>query len=219
MARDFTEEEMQGYQDAYGPDYGFLAHSNYSLGGDGIRVRRDLDGWNDRALEAITVSLVIPSTDVGAGTKTLKLKVPGEASEDESGYMKQIRGERYEFVSADQVTLYGKGTMLIFYVHPDGTIGRIVNPQFKAPTLLCNGPSPDLNLNIPYNGDVRKSVTHWTEQLDSARPGDGLTYFRACDVVYNYSENGNVLDSVASMKNKVSFTTVDGKAVTAAIWR
>ena len=43
--------------------------------------------------------------------------------------------------------------------------------------------------------------------------------YEDCEIVFNYSENGNVLDSVASLNNKISFVTVAGRATTAAIWR
>ena len=70
---------------------------------------------------------------------------------------------------------------------------------------LCDG------LSISHGDHVRGRLMAW-ELLDP----DG---YRDCEVVFNYSENGNVLDGVASLRNRVSFTTIDGRAVTAAIWR
>ena len=125
---------------------------------------------------------------------------------DQSGYTRQIQGERYEFILANQVYLYGKESLLIFYVEEDGAIGKVVQPVFKGTIGLCPG------LEIGYGDDVRSEVIAWEAMV-------GLDAARDCEVVFNYSENGNVLDSVASLREKVSLTTIGGRAVTAAIWR
>ena len=95
---------------------------------------------------------------------------------------------------------------MCFLIEPDGTIGRVVQPTFKGQMSLCGG------LDISYGDNVREQLMAWEQAM-------GPEAYRDCEVVFNYSENGNVLDSVVSLRNRVSFTTIDGRAVTAAIWR
>ena len=45
------------------------------------------------------------------------------------------------------------------------------------------------------------------------------TEFADCDVVFNRSPNGNLLLSVASLKNKIQLDLVDKRAITAGTWR
>ena len=82
----------------------------------------------------------------------------------------------------------------------------ISQPQFKGSLSLCDG------LDIFYGDDLQKHVSEWADRVSPET-------YRGCDLVFNYSENGNVLDGVASLANRVSFTTSYDRAVTASIWR
>ena len=125
--------------------------------------------------------------------------------QDLNGYMRQIRGERYEFIPSDRVNLYGKETALALWIREDGSIGRVANLQFKGSLELCPG------LPIRYGDDVQQLVLEWEASAGSQE-------YRDCDLVFNYSTNGNVLGEVASLGNRVSFTVIDGRALDAAVW-
>ncbi len=170
-----------------------------ALGGDGIRIdeyRRYLNMFDIRV------------TGLDGDSRTLvPFTVPGVAAADQGGYTRQLRGERFEWVPATVIQLYGKETFLAFYVdEADSKIGRVSESYFKGRVPLCAG------LDIAYGDYVRDRVEAFTAQK-------GLDAFRACEIVFNYSANGNVLDSVASLANRVSFTVVNGRAVAAAVWR
>ena len=75
------------------------------------------------------------------------------------------------------------------------------------------------DITVQYNDEVPTKLDRWVDALDAWKPGAGLDQFRFCDVVFNYSENGNVLDAVVSLKNKLSFVTVDNRAVEVAAWK
>lgn len=170
------------------------AGSNYSLEGTGINVR----GF-DRRLGTLEVFL-----QRGFG-RPLGLNVTGEPIEDNAGYYRQIRGERFEFIRAHEVALYGKETILLAYVREDGTIGRINVGTFKGSVEICDG------LGISYGDNVRDKIMAW-EQTVTAND------YRDCELVFNYSANRNILDSVTSIANRRSFTVVDGRAVTVSQW-
>ena len=166
-----------------------------ALGGAGIRV---LDF--DRDLGIITVKLLT------ADREFVEVSVPGTDVGDRGGYLRQIRGERYEFVPAYAVQLNGKETSMLWYVEPGDRIGRIVQGRFKGAMELCPG------LEISFGDNVRKKVDEWVQQR-------GLQAFRSCEIVYNYSTNGNVLDYVVSLANRIEFTVSNGRATSVAVWR
>lgn len=168
----------------------------FALGGDGIEV-----GEWDRQLNTMKVRLSQPGT-----AERLELTVPGNPIEDRNGYLRQIRGERYEWVPANVVSLFGREAGFIAYVEADGLIGRIGTGGFKQPMSLCPG------LEISYGDDIREEVQAYVDEV-------GVDAYRECEIVFNYSDNGNVLDAVASLTNRVSFVTVNGRAVQVDIWR
>ena len=171
------------------------AEGPYSLGGTGIGVRSF-----DRQLGTFEVIL-----QRGVGQRPLGLYVTGEPIEDNAGYYRQLRGERFEFIRAHEVALYGKETIMLAYVREDSTIGRINVGTFKGSVELCDG------LSIAYGDDVRAKILAWEA---SVTPND----YRDCELVFNYSSNRNVLDSITSISNRTSFTVVDGRAVTVSMW-
>ena len=167
--------------------------SQYGLGGTGVGVRSF-----DRQLGTLEVLLQRFGRPLG-------LDVTGTPIEDNSGYYRQIRGERFEFVRAHEVALYGKETILLVYVREDGTIGRVNQGLFKGPVRLCAG------LDVVYGDDVRAQIEAWEATVPP-------NTYRDCELVFNYSENRNVLNSITSIANRTSITVVDGRAVTASIW-
>jgi hypothetical protein len=173
------------------------------LGGTGIEV-----GDVDRTLATLDVTLVLGEGD---GDR-VELTVPGTALEDRAGFLRQLRGQRYEFVPAHAVTLYGKETIQVFHVLEDGTIGRIEQRVFKGSQVLCIGPSREQHLRVRFGTDVRDEVEAWR-----ARVGDDV--YSTCELVFNYSPDGHVLNGVASLTNRVELMTVAGRATTIAVWR
>ena len=168
----------------------------FALGGDGIEI-----GTWDRQLNTMQVQLKQPGT-----MEKMALTVPGNPIEDRNGYLRQIRGERFEWVPANVVQLSGREAGFIAYVEADGLIGRIGTGGFKQPMSLCPG------LEISYGDDIREKVQAYVDEI-------GVDAYRECEIVFNYSDNGNVLDAVASLTNRVSFVTVNGRAVQVDIWR
>lgn len=167
----------------------------FALGGFGIEV-----GEWDRKLNTMQVKLRKPDGE------QVELTVPGDPIEDRNGYLRQIRGERYEWVPANVVRLFGREAGFIAYVEADGSIGRIATGSFKQPMQLCTG------LEIAYGDFIREKIEAFVETA-------GVDAYRECEIVFNYSDNGNVLDGVASLTNRVSFVTVNGRAVQVDIWR
>jgi hypothetical protein len=173
---------------------------NYlALGAAGILVR----GY-DRKLNTLEVEIYEAVGEDSADK--LALTVKGDPIEDRNGYLKQIRGQRWEFVPANVVQMNGSETSMLFWVEADGRIGKISEGGFKHPINLCPG------LSISFGDDVRAQV----EQFVATK---GAAAWQACDIVFNYSANGNVLDEVASLTNQVSFYTSNGRAYQANIWR
>jgi hypothetical protein len=164
-----------------------------SLGSTGIKVDAV-----DRQLKTLTVS-------VNGLAAPEALQVSGTPLADVAGYMRQIRGERYEFVPSDQVNFFGKETFLVLWVRADGSIGKVENRQFKGALELCPG------LPISYGDDVQQQVLNWEQTVSPSQ-------YRDCELTFNYSANGNVLADVTSIGNRVSFAVVDGRAVTASVW-
>jgi hypothetical protein len=95
---------------------------------------------------------------------------------------------------------------MIFWVEADGLIGRVAEGRFKQPVNLCPG------LPIRFGDDLRARV-------ESFAATAGEQAFRDCEIVFNYSANGNVLDEVVSLTNRVGFTTSADRAVQVNLWR
>jgi hypothetical protein len=179
--------------------------NGWGLGKNGIVVN-----GHDRQLGTLDVTLNAVMPD---GTfRQVDLTVPGTHMDDRSGYLRQLRGERYEFVPAHMVKLYGKETVMAFFVEADGTIGRISQLTFKGALTLCEGPRPDMNLSIRYGDDIRRKLKVWQQDV-------GEDVYRDCELVFNYSPNGNLLDEVVSVRNKIAFWTIAERASTASIWK
>ncbi len=170
----------------------------YRLGGDGITV----NGF-DRALGTLDVTL---TTMTPGAEGSLDLTVPGTPITDRGGFLRQIRGERFEFVPAHQVVLYGKETAQVVHVLEDGTIGRLEVLQFKGAVELCPG------LLVGYGDNVPEALEAWRGAVD-------VETYRTCELVSNYSEDGSILLSVASLNNRIEFDVVAGRAVNVAMWQ
>jgi hypothetical protein len=152
----------------------------------------------DRQLKTLSVSVNAPGAPAA-------LQVSGAPLEDVTGYLRQIRGERFEFVPSDQVNFFGKETFLVLWVRQDGSIGKVENRQFKGALELCPG------LPITYGDDVQQQILTWEQSVSPS-------VYRDCELTFNYSANGNVLADITSIGNRVSFAVVDGRAVTASVW-
>lgn len=172
------------------------AANPFGLGGAGVEVL----GY-DRRLGTMEVML----TDASDQSQK-RFAVPGEPMSDINGYRRQIHGERYEFVPADHARLLGKDTLIDVYVDADGTVGRVEQRLFKGSVELCAG------LTVNYGDDVVRKIEAWAARVSE-------TEFADCDVVFNRSPNGNLLLSVASLKNKIQLNLVDKRATTAGTWR
>lgn len=173
------------------------AWNPYCLGCDaGIEI-----GSLDRLTDTLEVALPVPGTD-----EPLRVRVPGALVEDRSGYMRQLRGERFEFVPAYRLSLYGKEVSLTLHVLEDGTIGRMEQATFKGAPSLCPG------LQIGYGDNVRERVEAWKAEVDAS-------IYQACDLIFNYSPDGHVLDSVASLANRITFFTAAERAVGLSLWQ
>lgn len=173
------------------------AWNPYCLGcSPGIEI-----GAVDRLNNTIEVALPVPGED-----KPLQLTVPGALMEDRSGFMRQLRGERFEFVPAHRVNLYGKEVSLTMHVMEDGSIGRLEQGTFKGAPSLCPG------LQVRYGDNVRERVQAWQDAVDEST-------YQTCDLIFNYSPDGHVLDSVASLSNRITFFTTAERAVGLALWQ
>jgi hypothetical protein len=164
-----------------------------SLGSNGISIT----GF-DRRLATLDIGIA------GSAAATT-LEVSGSPLEDVAGYSRQIRGERYEFVPAHQVNLFGKETFVVAWVREDGTIGKLENRQFKGSLELCPG------LPIAYGDEVQQALLAWESSVSAEQ-------YRDCDLVFNYSENGNVLLDITSIAYRRSFAVVDGRALDVSVW-
>lgn len=168
----------------------------FRLGGAGIVVKEA-----DRKLDGVTVELAAVGT-----SPARTLVVPGALIEDRAGYLVPLRGERVEFVPANQVTLAGKETVQFFFVLPDGTIGRIQQNRFKGTHGLCPG------LALSFGDNVRAAIDQWHAQV-----GDSV--YQNCELVFQYSQDGHLLEGVSSLANRVQFITVAERATNVAMWR
>ena len=162
------------------------------------------------------------------GQKTVT--VPGSPIEDRNGYVRAIAGERLEFIPANYVRLLGKETLMDFYIEADGTIGSVVEYLFKGSVKLCDGPTIfppadpnapedapapepiDTSLYVNYGDDMPKTLEAWRAVV-------GDETYRDCQVLFNWSSDGHVLDSVFSLKSKTSFTTVADRAINVKVWK
>jgi hypothetical protein len=168
----------------------------FGLGGEGVKLLSI-----DRLIDIAQVEIKTPNDEI------LTYSTSARSAEDGAGYFKQIRGERFEFVPATVVNLYGRDTLIAIYIdEADGKVGRVYQPLFRNEVILCAG------LNVTYGDDLSKMVKAWAESVSN-------DVYRSCELVYNYSDNGNVLDSVASLANRVSITTSYNRAVAASVWR
>lgn len=167
----------------------------YRLGGDGILV-----GEPNRKNGTLSVQLARPEGG------PLMLSVPGALMSDRAGYSVPLRGEREEFVAAHSVSLGGKETSLLFHVLPDGTIGRMQQGRFKGAYSLCPG------LAIGFGDDVRAAISGWQAALGDAN-------YQNCELVFHYTQDGNVLTGVSSISNRIQFETVAERATSVAMWR
>jgi hypothetical protein len=120
--------------------------------------------------------------------------------------------------------------MMDFWVEANGTIGSVAEYLFKGRVKLCEGPmifppadpeapedapAPDpidQTLFIQYGDDIPKTLETWRAEV-----GDDV--YRDCQVLFNYSSDGHVLDAVSSLKTKTLFVTVADRAVTTRIWK
>lgn len=193
------QERLESPDPFYTIELATHASNPYGLEGAGITINAF-----DRRLKTLNVTLQRGLAE-GENVGTFDLVVPGDPMQDRNGYLRQIRGERFEFVPADVVRLHGKETVQNFYVEQDGLIGRIEQFDYKGALELCPG------LEIKHGDRVRQKIEAWARNQARA--------YTDCELVFNYSENGNVLNSVASVANRRSVSVVAERAVTAAVWR
>ncbi len=173
-----------------------VAGSPYGLGGDGI----ELTGF-DRRLDTVDVQLSVPGQE-----EPKALTVPGAVIDDNAGFLRQIRGERFEFVPAHLVRLLGKESAFDYRVDEAGSIVSITQYRFKGLVQPCPG------LGIRYGQNVPGAVEAW-------RGAVGDVTYRDCELVFNYSEDGNVLTSVSSLASRTAITVIAGRAESASIWQ
>jgi hypothetical protein len=164
-----------------------------SLGSNGISVT----GF-DRRLATLNIG-------VAGSSVASELAVSGAPLEDVAGYSRQIRGQRFEFVPAHQVNLFGKENFMVAWVREDGTIGKLEDRQFKGSLELCPG------LPIAYGDDVQSLLVAWEATVTPEA-------YRDCDLVFNSSANGNVLFDITSIAYRRSFSVIDGRAINVSVW-
>jgi hypothetical protein len=180
------------------PDYS----NPYALNGTGVRISASAP--YDRQLSMLNVT-VATRTPTGT-TGWLSLKTPGSWIEDNAGYYRQTAGQRFEFVPANNVYLWGRETKLGLSVEADGKIGRVSVSDFKGTVELCDG------LAIQYGDDLKAKVTAW----QATHTPDQVNN---CNIVFNYSQNGNILDGVAGLSKRVSVMAYDHRATDVSMWR
>jgi len=164
-----------------------------SLGSNGIQVT----GF-DRRLATLNIG-------IAGSSAASELWVSGAPMEDVAGYSRQIRGQRFEFVPAHQVNLFGKENFVVAWVREDGTIGKIEDRSFKGSLELCPG------LPVSYGDDVQSQLLAWESTVTPEA-------YRDCDLVFNFSANGNVLLDITSIAYRRSFAVVDGRALNVSVW-
>lgn len=162
-------------------------------------------GSNAIAVTAFDRKLATLSIGIAGSSAATELVVSGSPMQDVAGYSRQIRGQRYEFIPSHQVNLFGKENFLVAWVREDGTIGRLEDRQFKGTLDLCPG------LPISYGDDVQAALLSWEASV-------GPEQYRDCDLVFNYSANGNVLLDITSIAYRRSFDVIDGRAINVSVW-
>jgi len=183
------------------PLNGYPFPNPFALGATNISVT-----GVDRQLNMLNVE--IASTDGEGAPKTYKLKVRGAHIDDGSGFDRQTEGETSEFLRSHAISFDGRETALQVHVDANGTVQQTTQFTFKGPVYLCGVGTPP---EIVYGQDVRATLDAFARQNPQA--------YRDCGIVFNYSPNGNVLNSVASVINKVSITLSGGRAVTVSAWQ
>lgn len=200
--RDMVRAAIGGDYPYYMASDAALRGNPIGLAGSGIHVLSA-----DRQLDTLKVALDIdfpPDENTPAPTQTLV--VSGLPLSDRNGYLRQTAGESWEFVPAHVVRLNGKETAMTAYVGESGLIEALFVSLFKGPFSLCPG------LALQAGDDVRAA-------LDAYGQAAGESAVRDCQVVFDYSENGNILDRVASLKYRRAITTTDGRATSVEMWR
>ncbi len=184
-----------------------LAPNPYALGGNGIKVT----GF-DRKLNTVDVELALPDGQIA------KLKTPGTHKLDNGGCMIQERGERYDFRPGHWVDLNGRENRMSFCIQEisgeDANGNEVKVPEitmiqqsyFKGEVMLCK------NLYVTFGQNVRELVTQY-------RKAYGDQAYNQCEIVFNWSENGNVLKSVTSLANRTTIYTEAERALHAAKWQ
>jgi hypothetical protein len=188
----------QGRAPSEAPASYYLAADMLSTGLVSLRSSAISVSGFDRRLATLDIS-------IGDGSASTPLQVSGAPLEDVAGYSRQIRGERYEFVPAHQVNLFGKETFVVAWVREDGSIGKLENREFKGSLELCPG------LPIARGDDVKQALLAWESAVSPEQ-------YRDCDLVFNYSENGNVLLDITSIAYRRSFSVIDGRALDVSVW-
>jgi hypothetical protein len=65
---------------------------------------------------------------------------------------------------------------------------------------------------LSYGDEIMPKIQEWQESVSTSQ-------FLNCELVYNYSENGNILDSVVSLANKTGIRVVGNRVKAADVWR
>lgn len=143
---------------------------------------------------------------IAGSAQYLQLWVPGTPLTERSGYNRQIGGDRYEFVPAHRLQLSGRDTSQSLYMVADGTIGRIEQQLYHGAPELCPG------LAVAHGTHLREAITRWQATVDSQT-------YQECDLRFNYSSDGELVRSVASLANRIAISTTADKATGVAIWR
>jgi hypothetical protein len=186
---------------------GLADYNPFAIGAAGIEVTDA-----DRQLNMLTVK--VTGTQPDGQPKVFNLKVNGASLEDGAGFKRQLEGETFEFVRSHTLNFYGRETSLTVNVDDAGIVQQTTQYTFKGPAFLCGFDSATGQPRQPflfYGDDVRAV-------LDAFSHADPQGY-RDCGIVFNYSPNGNVLNSVASVLNKTSITVSGGRAVTVSAWQ
>jgi hypothetical protein len=183
------------------PSVGYPFPNPFALGATDIRVT-----GVDRQLNMLNVE--IASTDGEGAPKTYELKLRGAHIDDGSGFNRQTEGETWEFLRSHAISFDGRETSLQVHVDDNGVVQQTTQYTFKGPVYLCGVGSPPM---VVYGQDVRATLDAFARKSPKA--------YRDCGIVFNYSPNGNVLNSVASVINKVSITLSGGRAVTVSAWQ
>ena len=55
--------------------------------------------------------------------------------------------------------------------------------------------------------------------LSARQAATSTNDYRDCDLVFNYSENGNVLSDITSLGYQRSVSVIDGRAIDASVWQ